>query len=72
VVHIWSRNTLKCSPNETFELHCVVIASFPICNSIWSLVGYRGGKRIFLIRVRIQILVPVASSLYWASAPDGS
>ena len=36
------------------------------------LVGYRGGKRMFLIRVQIQILVPVASSLYWASAPDGS
>jgi hypothetical protein len=34
---------------------------------VWgALVGYRGGKRIFLIRVRIQILVPVASSLYWA------
>jgi len=37
-----------------------------------SFVGYRGGKRIFSIRVRIQILVPVASSLYLASAPDGS
>ena len=36
------------------------------------LVGYRGGKRVCLIRVRIQILVPVASSLYWASVPDGS
>ena len=23
VVQIWSRNTLKCSPNETFEAHCV-------------------------------------------------
>ena len=37
-----------------------------------SLVRYRRGKRMFFIRVRIQILVPVASSLYWASAPDGS
>ena len=37
-----------------------------------ALVGYRGGKRIFLIRVRIQMYAPVASNVYRASARDGS